>query len=1045
MTNPKTLHAVPPHRITAAAGLTVTAWADGTLHRIAWGDLFINLFAGCPLDGGPLRVLLRRRDGGGVVAARDLVGPRSPSRFAAGDDGFAWRGAALGVAYVVTLRLHPGRPAWRWRVALQWTDEAEPAAADTFDVVLLQDLGLAAAGQVLNNEAFTSQYLDHTPLRHPTLGHVLATRQNLDQAGKTPWLLHACAPGCAAFATDALQVFTPTAKLTGEPEAALRADLPSARLQHESALAGLQSVAVKVTREHPAVIDFLAVLREDHPEPSGPDDLGILDLEREELVALPDVTVREVQAPRGSILPRPLPSPLRPETLPEDELARLFGRRDSWRHVEEIDGRLASFFTADGRHVVTLDKELAFERRTGVVLRAGRSLVMEPDTLSTTVYAPGVFASQLTAGNTSFHKLTSVARDGLNVVRSSGVRVIVHTADGPALLAVPSAFEMGLWHACWHYRHGDATLTVTTRLGDDNTLSLTLATTGRPLRWTVLTHLVAGVHEHEHPVHAAIDAAAATATIVPDPASLPGTRCPGLRFTVAGRVLDVESLATLEDLPWLVLRTRAVRETAVVIEAGGVQGSGLRVQGEEAEPEQARGDNPLLHHTLTPDPRPLNPRIAASLPWFIHQAWCHLTVPRGLEQFTAAAWGTRDVCQGPVEMLLGIGKPDAVKPILRELFAQQFHPDAAVGGALAGGWSQWFMHDPYGFIRDAHAHGDVVVWPLKALCDYLEATAGFALLDEPVPYRGADATPTPQRDTIARHVEHLLAYIRARFVPGTSLIRYGEGDWNDALQPADPTLRDRMVSSWTVALLFQQVMRYAALLRKMGRDASDLDTLAGRMSDDFHRHCVRSGVVAGYVLFDGDRPRVLLHPEDDRTGIRFSLIPMTRSIMAGLFDGELTRRHLALIREHLWHPDGVRLMDRPPTYRGGPQVLFRRAESASFFGREIGLMYTHAHLRWAQTLGVLGDVKGCEEALLAVTPVASAQLPGAAPRQHNAYFSSSDAAFPDRWAAQQRYDNLRAGRVRTHAGWRVYSSGPGIYVGLVMKHLATGGEAGPQA
>ena len=45
-----------------------------------------------------------------------------------------------------------------------------------------------------------------------------------------------------------------------------------------------------------------------------------------------------------------------------------------------------------------------------------------------------------------------------------------------------------------------------------------------------------------------------------------------------------------------------------------------------------------------------------------------------------------------------------------------------------------------------------------------------------------------------------LASVRARFVPGTHLIRYGEGDWNDSPQLVDPRMRDWMLSSWTVAM-----------------------------------------------------------------------------------------------------------------------------------------------------------------------------------------------------------------------------------------------------
>ena len=53
--------------------------------------------------------------------------------------------------------------------------------------------------------------------------------------------------------------------------------------------------------------------------------------------------------------------------------------------------------------------------------------------------------------------------------------------------------------------------------------------------------------------------------------------------------------------------------------------------------------------------------------------------------------------------------------------------------------------------------------------------------------------------------------------------------------------------------------------------------------------------------------------------------------------------------------DGARLFDRPIPYRGGLQRHFQRAESSTFFGREIGLMYTHAHLRYAEAMARFGD------------------------------------------------------------------------------------------
>ena len=190
------------------------------------------------------------------------------------------------------------------------------------------------------------------------------------------------------------------------------------------------------------------------------------------------------------------------------------------------------------------------------------------------------------------------------------------------------------------------------------------------------------------------------------------------------------------------------------------------------------------------------------------------------------------------------------------------------------------MLEPYASIRDKHSHGDVIIWPLKALNDYVEATNDLAFLDEAVPWRNDESLErSAHEDAIAVHVDKLLATIQARFIPGTHLIRYGEGDWNDSLQPADPSLRDAMASTWTVALLYQQFVRYAEVLKRAGRsgDAKRLTDLALRIRGDFNRFLVRDGTVAGYAIFEPgcDTPELLLHPSDVRTGLGYSLLPMT--------------------------------------------------------------------------------------------------------------------------------------------------------------------------
>ena len=69
------------------------------------------------------------------------------------------------------------------------------------------------------------------------------------------------------------------------------------------------------------------------------------------------------------------------------------------------------------------------------------------------------------------------------------------------------------------------------------------------------------------------------------------------------------------------------------------------------------GTWPMRSRLSAPDTaagRELEPDRHA-LPWFTHDALIHYLSPRGLEQYSGGAWGTRDVSQGPVGLLLALG------------------------------------------------------------------------------------------------------------------------------------------------------------------------------------------------------------------------------------------------------------------------------------------------------------------------------------------------------------------------------------------------------
>jgi len=75
-------------------------------------------------------------------------------------------------------------------------------------------------------------------------------------------------------------------------------------------------------------------------------------------------------------------------------------------------------------------------------------------------------------------------------------------------------------------------------------------------------------------------------------------------------------------------------------------------------------------------------RLTDIVPWYTHNALVHYLSPRGLEQYSGGGWGTRDVCQGPVEMLLALERVAPIRDLLLRVMAAQ-NPD--------GDWPQWFM------------------------------------------------------------------------------------------------------------------------------------------------------------------------------------------------------------------------------------------------------------------------------------------------------------------------------------------------------------------
>ena len=141
---------------------------------------------------------------------------------------------------------------------------------------------------------------------------------------------------------------------------------------------------------------------------------------------------------------------------------------------------------ANNRHVVLREKDATLARRHGAILRTGQGMLLDETTMCATCWMHGVFASLLTIGNTSFHRLFSAARDPYNIVRSGGLRVLIEAGGGWRLLAEPSVFEMGLSDCRWIYRLEARTVTVrAVASGDDPAMQWRIAVEGAPCRFLV--------------------------------------------------------------------------------------------------------------------------------------------------------------------------------------------------------------------------------------------------------------------------------------------------------------------------------------------------------------------------------------------------------------------------------------------------------------------------------------------------------------------------------------------------------------------------------
>lgn len=989
----------------------------GDIYQFQSKKTVLNCFTGNSKEGSVNNIWLRIHKEEGI-SYYPLLGVASDSHLHQSGQSLKYTGSVEGIGYEVVF--WPCDCLWFWDVHLSGTDR-------TVDLIYGQDIGVADKNALLENELYAAQYLGHTILEDEH-GYHVASRQNLPQGSRFPCLRQGMAEGKAVgYSTDAMQFFGLSYKDTNTP-AALLSGLENKNLQFENSYIALQSEVIEL--DGTARLAFYCYFEENHE--TAVSSLEAMNKVLSAYAALPS-SEAYVELPKVRVRPE-FGTPYSSLDFDLHTIEKMYPERI----LEEYDGEtLLSFFLPDCTHVVLKRKELLTDRPHGnIITTLADTAKVSNNLITSTNYMYGLFNCQTVIGNTSKHKFLSASRGLLGLQKNSGQRIWVFIHGRFRLLNLPALFEAGLNYSRWFYRLGDDVLRITSfAVSDKRKIVTEITSLSRTAYDFIVTNqLVMGTHEFTAPIEVhesghGLQFFPEHPKNTPYPAWHYELDAADTEFTWSDDRIFFED-SNPQNGTLLSLSLRGVSHVQIVLtgflEEDAAVSSCPSIDFDREFCQYQNYYNQFLcgfylekQGNMQKELLKLN--ILAK--WYAHNALVHYAAPHGLEQSGGAAWGTRDICQGPIELFLAVQKFDLVRDILQHIFAYQ--------SKQSGEWPQWFMFDRY---RDCQeeCHGDVVFWPLKCVGDYIACTRDSSILSVRLPFHDSDEADVL---TILDHIKLAVASVERRFLKNTYLISYGGGDWDDTLQPIDDSMKKNLVSSWTQALAYQVF----SLLYQMVKEcdphyAIHLKQLADSVREAFERYLIIDGVVAGFVYYTGQGAfSPMLHPGDTDTGIHLRLIPLTRSILSGIADRKLAEASLELIEGRLHFPDGVRLMDRPAAYSGGVSRLFKRAEQAANVGREISLQYVHAHIRYIEALCRLGEADMAWRALFEISPICTKdQVPNAAFRQSNLYYSSSDGAFSDRYEYESGFDRLRDGSVDVKGGWRIYSSGPGIFLNRLI-------------
>ncbi|MCD4826473.1 MAG: hypothetical protein K8Q99_01675 [Acholeplasmataceae bacterium] len=996
-------------------GLTFRFLETGDIYDVSYHDYQINLLKGNALDGSLMNVYMRTKINGSfestALICRDVL---THVEFL--DDKVVYKGRFKDINYQLDLIVG----------AFQWDIHVTLESEKTQDVELFygQDVAIQNKSSVLSSEAYTVQYIDYK-VKQDNHGYTLSAKQN---QGAPQYLQIGSYSNNIGFSTDGFQFFGKSYKSTQLPEALYIDKLESVIKQYEFSYLTIQSEKISINKK--AHFSFYGYYEAERLNSETKDmiDIDMLPYQIES-----DITLSKLNSTYQRY------HVLNGDDLTETQVSALFPNQ---RHIEKNLDKTLSFFTDHHHHVVLKEKEQLVERPHGHLMIHGDILHVSDHVMATTNFMFGIFNSHIVLGNTSFNKFLGDLRNPLNVQKISGQRIYIKKDGKYHILSIPSYYEMGGATTRWYYAFEDDALIVDVSV-DIHKASQSLkiySKNHKKYDFIITQQILLDVNEYMGDITYQQEEDSVLFSI--SGKTMAAMKYPNLKYKMtigkSAQIISESDFLGLEEQHGLfILKYNDSSEISIKTQASFDEFEASDLSYEQADELGTKYFKSILNQAelAHKDDQANMNKLNDTLFWYTHNALVHYASPHGLEQYNGAAWGTRDVCQGPVELFAAAGKYDLIREILLKVYQRQFIEN--------GDFPQWFMFGKFYQIQAHEAHGDIIIWPLRTLGYYLQATSDFSILDEKVPYMSMHKNEFTESYGLIEHIKKQINTIKESFIPNTYLPRYGGGDWDDTLQPANHDLTTKMVSGWTVALLYESVHLLGAELESKDKELSEeLLALAKNIKADYKKYMIVDGIPSGFVVFeDNNQLSYLLHPRDQKTGLKYRLLPFVRSFISELAEKEVMNDYINLIDKIFMHPDGVRLMDTAVKYEGGKKTYFVRAETAANFGREIGLQYVHAHIRYIESMAKIGASQRAYNAIFQIVPIQMKEhVKNAEIRQSNMYFSSSDADFNNRYEAKKDFELVRQGNIKVKGGWRLYSSGPGIFIHQIIHHILGVGQ-----